>query len=143
MVIGGLGLAIHGMLHQADHGLAERGPAVLGHDVLDGLAEVEGPFLRRRLLAERLAVQQHLCPAVAIKVVDGTAGADDKIPFLAQRPHHSADFDVVVGVIARVHADDRHGWAGRVVREHPDQHHERVVDPFEVGVFGRFESFTV
>lgn len=92
-------------------------------------------------MAQGLPVQQHVCPSVAVQVMDCAARADEQVALLAERAQRSADLDVVVRVVAGVGGDDGHGRAGGEVGEHPDEDQEGVVDPFEVCIGADGEAF--
>ena len=139
VVVGGVGVAVLGVLHEAGDAPSEAGAGVLGDDVLDGLAELEGPVLGGCLLGEVVAEADHGGPAVAVEVVDGAAGADEQVVVVAQGPQRRAHLHVEVRVEACVHRHDRRRRT--TPREHPDQHEVRVVDPVEGRVAFGLEAF--
>ena len=140
MVVRRLRVAIARVLHEASHREPQLRARVPGDGVFDRLTEVQGPGLRWLRLAQRVAVQQHGLPLVAVEVVHGAAGAHDQVVLAAEGPQRRADADVEVWVVAGVHGHDGHGWTVGVVGEHVDQDQEHVVDPVEVRVGADVEA---
>lgn len=80
MIVGAVRVAEPGVLHQAGEAAAQgRAGAVPGDDVLDALAELEGPGFGRGGLGEAVAMAEHGVPDVAGEVVDGAAGAEEEV----------------------------------------------------------------
>lgn len=131
-------IPVLGMLHQAGHGAPQRRPRGLRDDVLDRLAELQRPLLRRRLHGEIIPEAQHGGPAVAVEIVDGAAGADEEIVLVAEGPQCRADLHMVVGVVAGVHRDD--GRRGTPLGEHVDEDQVDIVDPVEGRVAAGVEA---
>lgn len=86
-------------------------------------------MLRGRILCEVVAEAKHRGPAIAIEVVNRSAGSDNEIVFLAQLTEGRTHLHMEMGVISGVHGDEC-GWRA-TVGEHTDQDEICIVDPVE------------
>lgn len=122
-------IPVERVLHEAGHRATEPRSAVVSDDVLDGLAKLHGPVLRRTFLGEVVRVVYHWRPMVSVQVVYRTAGTYDQVPLLPQRAQNLPDLDMEVRIVASVHGDEGCGRAA--VGKHADEDEIGVVDPVE------------
>lgn len=140
MVIRGMRIPISRVFHQSRHGRAQlRPPTRLGQHILHGLSKLQRPVLRRRLHGKVVAKPKHGRPSVAVEIVDGTPGSDEKVVLATERTHRGSDFEMEVRVEARIAGYDGCGRAG--CGEHADEDEVDVVDPVKGWVAGDREAF--